>query len=143
VPKHRLLKSDNFNIFKDMQRAPPTREEALMMAAMESCPAKTVISGVAGFALGGVFGLVISSLDASASVPDPTKPEPSTREQVRNVFKDMGKRSFSTAKNFAVVAAIYSGVECTIEGYRAKNDLYNSMSAGCVTGSILAARCTS
>lgn len=60
------------------------------------------------------------------------------REQLRRGFKDMGTRSYSSAKNFALVGAIYSGTECCIEGYRAKNDLTNSVAAGCITGGILA-----
>ena len=38
------------------------------------------------------------------------------REQLRKGFKDMGSRSFSSAKNFALVGAIFSGTECCIEG---------------------------
>lgn len=33
-----------------------------MQAVMESCPAKSVMSGVMGFALGGAFGLFMSSV---------------------------------------------------------------------------------
>lgn len=33
-----------------------------MQAAMESCVAKTALSGVMGFALGGAFGLFMSSV---------------------------------------------------------------------------------
>lgn len=62
------------------------------------------------------------------------------REQVRRGFKDMGSRSWSSAKNFGIVGALYSGTECCIEGLRAKNDLTNSVAAGCVTGGILGAK---
>lgn len=62
------------------------------------------------------------------------------REQVRRGFKDMGSRSFSSAKNFGIVGALYSGTECCIEGLRAKNDLTNSVAAGCLTGGILGAK---
>jgi hypothetical protein len=62
------------------------------------------------------------------------------REQLRRGFKDMGTRSFSTAKNFALVGAVFSGTECVIEGYRAKNDLTNGVVAGCITGGVLAAK---
>lgn len=62
------------------------------------------------------------------------------REQVRRGFKDMGARSFSSAKNFGIVGALYSGTECCIEGLRAKNDLTNSVAAGCITGGILGAK---
>jgi import inner membrane translocase subunit TIM22 len=33
-----------------------------MQMGMESCPAKTVLSGGAGFVLGGVFGLFMASM---------------------------------------------------------------------------------
>jgi len=36
--------------------------ELQMQTVMESCPGKTVMSGVAGFALGGVFGLFMASV---------------------------------------------------------------------------------
>lgn len=83
------------------------------------------------------------------------------KEQLRRGFKDMGTRSFSSAKNFALVGAIFAGTECCIEGvrtlhsicqrqvwltktlwwqYRAKNDLKNSMAAGCITGGALGAK---
>jgi import inner membrane translocase subunit TIM22 len=52
----------------------------------------------------------------------------------------MGKRSYSSAKNFGKVGAIFAGTECCIEGFRAKNDLYNGTLAGCITGGALAAQ---
>lgn len=41
-----------------------------MQAAMESCPVKTVISGTMGFALGGAFGLFMSSVGDLAQSSD-------------------------------------------------------------------------
>ena len=38
------------------------------------------------------------------------------KEQLRKGFKDMGIRSFSSAKNFGLVGAIFAGTECCIEG---------------------------
>lgn len=61
------------------------------------------------------------------------------RQQLRAGLKDMGQRSFSSAKNFGKVGAIFSGTECCIEGFRAKNDLANGVMAGCITGGVLAA----
>ena len=60
------------------------------------------------------------------------------REQLRRGFKDMGSRSWSSAKNFGKIGAIFSICEFTIEGFRAKNDLYNSAAAGGMAGAILA-----
>ncbi|ODM21242.1 Mitochondrial import inner membrane translocase subunit tim22 [Aspergillus cristatus] len=113
-----------------------------MHAAMESCPFKTVMSGGMGFALGGVFGLFMASM----SYDSPLTPQGRQiadlpwRQQLRHGFKDMGARSWSSAKNFGIVGALYSGTECCIEGLRAKNDLTNSVSAGCITGGILGAK---
>lgn len=42
------------------------------------------------------------------------------REQLRRGFRDMGSRSFSSAKNFGVVGAIFAGTECCIEGVSCK-----------------------
>lgn len=131
---------------------------------MESCYAKTAMSGVAGFGLGGLFGIFMASvrpLPPSPPHPTSTNTFPPTqmaydtpfhtagatqtpvsslpwRQQVRIGFKDMGARSFSTAKNFGTVGALFSGIECGIEGLRAKNDMANGAAAGCLTGAILA-----
>ncbi|KAI8826797.1 mitochondrial import inner membrane translocase subunit tim22 [Fimicolochytrium jonesii] len=107
-------------------------------AFMESCPAKVVLSGGAGFALGGAFGMFMSSVDWGMNTEEFQKL--STREQLKLTAKDMGAKSFSSAKNFAVVGAVFAGTECVIEGYRAKNDIWNGVSAGCITGGVLAAK---
>lgn len=38
------------------------------------------------------------------------------REQLRRGFRDMGSRSFSSAKNFGMIGAMFAGTECVIEG---------------------------
>lgn len=60
------------------------------------------------------------------------------RQQLKVGFKDMGTRSWGMARNFGKVGALFSGIECGIEGMRAKNDLANGVAAGCLTGGILA-----
>ncbi|KAF7524151.1 hypothetical protein G7054_g11514 [Neopestalotiopsis clavispora] len=60
------------------------------------------------------------------------------RQQLATGFKDMGTRSYGMAKNFGKVGAMFAGIECGIEGFRAKNDLANGVAAGCLTGGILA-----
>ena len=124
-----------------------------MHAAMESCPFKTVLSGGMGFALGGAFGLFMSSVsffrykyiyiytiyinvereEANKLINPPGSHEQMSydtpmsgagqqmadlplKEQLRRGFKDMGTRSFSSAKNFGLVGAIFAGTECCIEG---------------------------
>ncbi|ORY90997.1 mitochondrial import inner membrane translocase subunit Tim17 family protein [Syncephalastrum racemosum] len=124
--------------------AGPSPEEQrtiqMIQGAMESCPVRMGMAGAAGFAMGAAFGLFMSSFEYSGPQMDQDIVNQSTKQQLRAVAKDMFNRSRSMAKNFAVVGAIYSGTECCIESYRAKNDLGNSMAAGCVTGGLLAAR---
>jgi mitochondrial import inner membrane translocase subunit TIM22 len=60
------------------------------------------------------------------------------RRQLSIGFREMGSRSWSTAKNFGMVGALFTGIECGIEGLRAKNDIANGAAAGCLTGGILA-----
>lgn len=71
----------------------------------------------------------------SAATPVSSLP---LRRQLAIGFKDMGARSWSTAKNFGTVGLLFSGIECGIEGFRAKNDLANGVAAGCLSGGILA-----
>ncbi|KAH6626880.1 Tim17/Tim22/Tim23/Pmp24 family-domain-containing protein [Chaetomium sp. MPI-SDFR-AT-0129] len=119
--------------------------------AMESCYAKTVMSGVMGFGLGGLFGMFMASMAYDTPFHTPGAPgAPGAagsantiaslplRKQLAHGFKDMGNRSWSTAKNFGAVGALFSGIECGIEGLRAKNDMANGVAAGCLTGGILA-----
>ena len=41
-----------------------------------------------------------------------------TKAQTAYMFREMGKNMWSTGKGFARVGALYSGVECCIEGVR-------------------------
>lgn len=99
-----------------------------------------------GFALGGAFGLFMSSMrydtPLSTTLPGQTKviADLSVREQLKHGLKDMGKQSFSSAKNFGLIGMVFTATECGIEGFRAKNDLWNGVAGGCITGGVLAAK---
>lgn len=108
----------------------------------DSCALKVGMAGIGGFVLGGAFGLFMSSM-AYDTPMTPQGQQLGTlpiRQQLKVGLKDMGSRSLSSAKNFGKIGAIFSGVECGIEGLRAKNDFANPVAAGCVTGGILAAK---
>ncbi|KAI0852359.1 mitochondrial import inner membrane translocase, subunit Tim17/22 [Daldinia vernicosa] len=118
----------------------------MLNAMMESCFGKAAVSGVMGFGMGGLFGMFMASMaydtpfhtpGAAGAAPTPIANLP-WRQQLKVGFKDMGSRSYSTAKNFGLVGLMFAGIECGIEGYRAKNDMYNGTAAGCLTGGILA-----
>ncbi|KAL7751179.1 Mitochondrial import inner membrane translocase subunit tim22 [Sorochytrium milnesiophthora] len=112
-------------------------EQKLVQDFMESCPFKAGTASVVGFGMGGLLGMFLSGVDFSSTSDLTGKP---FREIIRITYRDMATRAWSSAKGFAVVAAMYSGSECAIESYRAKNDIYNSVSAGCVTGGVLAGK---
>ncbi|CCD25661.1 mitochondrial import inner membrane translocase subunit TIM22 NDAI_0F03430 [Naumovozyma dairenensis CBS 421] len=141
--------------FKSLtQEQQAERSAELMVDFMTSCPGKTIISGVTGFALGGIMGLFLSSMayDTPLHTPSPTTSiagingqamvkqfaDLPMKQQIRLQFSDMGKKSYSSAKNFGYIGMIYSGVECTVESIRAKNDIFNGLTAGCLTGGGLA-----
>lgn len=116
-----------------------------MQEAMNSCAGKTIMSGVMGFGMGGVFGLFMASMSYDTPYGSPVAgPNGQTisslplKQQLKIGFKDMGTRSYSMARNFGKVGALFAGIECGVEGLRAKNDLGNGVIAGCLTGGILA-----
>ncbi|KAF2091063.1 mitochondrial import inner membrane translocase, subunit Tim17/22 [Saccharata proteae CBS 121410] len=113
-----------------------------MQNGMESCAVKTIMSGVAGAGMGALFGLFMSSMryDNPISATGQEIAKLPLRQQLRSGFKEMGRASYSSGKNFGLIGAVFSGTECCIEGLRAKNDLYNGVAAGCITGGALAAK---
>ncbi|GMM58904.1 hypothetical protein DAKH74_055210 [Maudiozyma humilis] len=122
------------------------RGATMMINFMTSCPGKTAISGVTGFSLGGVFGLFMASMAYDTPLHSPLSAasgvakiaEVPFTQQIKLQFADMGKRSYSSAKNFGYMGLIYAGTECVVESVRAKSDIYNGLWAGCLTGGGLA-----
>lgn len=66
-----------------------------------------------GFGLGGAFGLFMSGLDS---------PVTTERMTARETLRDMGKKSKSYAKNFAIVGLMFAGSECMLESVSAIHD---------------------
>ncbi|KAI9062411.1 mitochondrial import inner membrane translocase subunit TIM22 [Trametes sanguinea] len=106
-----------------------------MTVAMESCVAKTGIAGGGGFVIGAFFSLMSSSF----AYEDPLlRQNLSTQQKAREIFKEMGRGMWKSGKGFGKVGALFAGIECVIESYRAKNDMVNPVAAGFVAGGILA-----
>ena len=110
----------------------------------EACAGKAVVSAIGGGVLGVPMGVLISA-DQGLSPPVvlPGQPEPPKiplKYQLRDSALSTKVKCIRWSKNFAVVTAVFSGVECTIEKVRAKHDVVNSVAAGCVTGAALAAK---
>ncbi|KAK9486937.1 Tim17/Tim22/Tim23/Pmp24 family-domain-containing protein [Lipomyces starkeyi] len=126
---------------------PPMTEEEIMMRQMQygenfwkSCPMKSVMAGVAGFVLGGAFSLLMGSMAYDVPVGLGGRPlsDLPLKEQMRAQFKDLGGKMWGSAKSFGKIGGIFAGVECSIEALRAKNDIWNGIAAGCLTGGALA-----
>ncbi|KAJ9108976.1 Mitochondrial import inner membrane translocase subunit tim22 [Naganishia friedmannii] len=106
--------------------------------AMESCPVKVVLSGGAGFGLGAFFSLMSATFAYEDPLSKASEKLVGTRAQTAYIFKEMGRNMWTSGKGFAKVGALYSGFECCIEGYRAKNDIYNAVAGGFLSGAVLA-----
>jgi len=109
-------------------------EERVVAMALESCPLKSAIACVLGGVLGLGFGVFTASLDPAYTMGDPSK------LTVRTVFKEMGQRSLSYGKNFAMLGMMFAGTECFIEQYRAKTDWKNGTTAGGLVGGLIGLR---
>ncbi|VAI06638.1 mitochondrial import inner membrane translocase subunit TIM22-4-like isoform X2 [Triticum dicoccoides] len=123
------------------QRAPveplrlPTPEEIKGQEMMNNCAVRSVLSGVMGGGLGVLMGLFFGALENPIMAEEMT-----ARQQIVYQAKQMGRKSMSHAKTFAVMGLIFSAAECVVEKARAKHDITNSAVAGCVTGGALAAK---
>jgi import inner membrane translocase subunit TIM22 len=106
-------------------------QEKRIIAVMESCPAKCVMSGVGGFGMGALFGLFTASVDPLHTI------NPNRVPTLKEIAREMGTRAYSTGKNFAVLGVMFSAFECNIETFRAKTDIYNGLLSGFCTGGVL------
>ncbi|XP_041972493.1 mitochondrial import inner membrane translocase subunit Tim22 [Aricia agestis] len=112
-----------------------TNEEKMIESTIESCPFKSVTSCIIGYGLGLAVGLFTSSL--MPNVTDTTAPQTQT---AREILREMKGSMLSYAKNFAILGAVFSGIECCIESARGKSDWKNGTYAGGMTGGLIGLR---
>jgi import inner membrane translocase subunit TIM22 len=62
-----------------------------------------------GYGLGAAIGLFSASINPTVPIGDAKQPS------AREVLKEMKGSMISYAKNFAMIGAVFSAVECTIE----------------------------
>ncbi|KAK6130274.1 hypothetical protein DH2020_035987 [Rehmannia glutinosa] len=113
----------------------PTIEEIRGQDIWNNCAVRSVVSGVMGGGLGLFMGLFLGALDNPIMQDEMTG-----RQQLVYQAKQMGRRSWSSCKAFAIMGFIFSASECVIEKARAKHDITNTVVAGCVTGGSISAR---
>jgi len=119
------------NLFPTPEQTP---EERLVAKTLESCVFKSVLACVLGFGLGSLFGMFTASVDPAYTLGDPAK------LTVRQVFREMGQRSLSYGKNFAVIGMLFAGTECALETYRAQSDWRNGTISGGIVGGVIGLR---
>lgn len=109
----------------------------------ELCGTKIIMGAVMGTFMGFGMGLFMGAMgDVSPIqiVGGREVPFAPMREQLRAVVKATKSRCISWGKNFGVLTALFGGVECVIEKYRAKHDVWNAALSGCVVGATLSAK---
>lgn len=109
-------------------------QQMIMTEWMSSCPVKAAMGAGAGFALGGLFGLFMSSADNAL---DDKFLRMTAKEQAKITLQQVGSKMMSSAKTFGVLSAVFVSTECVTESIRGKEDSYNALISGCATGAIL------
>jgi import inner membrane translocase subunit TIM22 len=108
----------------------------------ESCMMKPLMTVPLGFVMGAAFGVFMGSWEGiSPPVLLPGVPMPPAKpmvEEFRATGRQMGRKARNWSRNFAVITAIFSGTECVLERIRAEDDMWNSISAGFISGAVLA-----
>lgn len=113
----------------------PTIEEVRAQDVWNNCAVRSVASGVMGGGLGLFMGLFLGALDNPIMQDEMTG-----RQQFIYTAKQMGRRSWSSCKAFAIMGLVFSAAECVTEKARAKHDTTNTVVAGCVTGGTMSAK---
>lgn len=136
-------KSEEADVVKP--RLPPNLQfpernpsEKFAEMVLESCAFKAVAAAIAGGGLGVALGLFIGGF--SAELDRAVEAQSPWREQLRAYGKALAAQIRTYSKNFALWGATYTIAECSVEKYRARHDLWNSLIAGCATGAVLASQ---
>jgi mitochondrial import inner membrane translocase subunit TIM22 len=109
----------------------------------EACGTKIITGGV----MGGVIGIALGAFMGAMGDVSPIQvvngrevPVAPLREQMRGAFKSTAAKTGGWAKSFGILTALFGGVECVVEKYRAKHDVWNPVISGCVVGATLSAK---
>lgn len=109
----------------------------LPLGAAASC-STTAASHSAGPSTGSILSKLPRG-DYFKNLPPPPPPLPATSMQsTKEFFIQTGRSMYSSGRGFGKVGALYSGIECCIESFRAKNDIVNPVVGGFLAGGILA-----
>lgn len=96
------------------------------------------MGGVMGVALG-IFMGAMGDVSPIQVLQGREVPQAPLREQMRSGFKSLAAKSSGWGKGFGVMTALFGGIECLVEKYRGKHDVWNPVISGCAVGATLSA----
>ncbi|GAB6029894.1 Mitochondrial import inner membrane translocase subunit Tim17-B [Chamberlinius hualienensis] len=102
--------------------------------AREPCPWRIVDDCGGAFAMGAIGGAVFQSIKGFRNAPSGFN-----RRLVGSLIA-VKERAPIIGGNFAVWGGLFSTIDCTLVHLRKKEDPWNSITSGALTGAILAAR---
>lgn len=131
--------------YKRVQIPKSTLEQIPVIPTLvsESCGLKIITGAFFGSVMGVAMGLFIGAMGDNSPIQvinGREVPQAPLREQIRAGFKGTASKTYGWAKSFGVLTALFGGVECLIEKYRAKHDIWNPVVTGCVVGGTMSAK---
>ncbi|KAJ5076478.1 import inner membrane translocase subunit tim-17 [Anaeramoeba ignava] len=98
----------------------------------KACPKKILDEIGSSFVMGMIGGGAWNFLKGARSSP--------VGDRLKGGFYKMKYQSLKTGGSFAVWSGIFASLECSLVHFRKKEDIWNRVFAGALTGGILAAR---
>ncbi|CAK4083518.1 unnamed protein product [Aphanomyces euteiches] len=108
-----------------------------IVESRESCVKQAIVSSVMGATMGVGLGVFLGTFEGAHGELVGNNMREQLYYGFRKSFIAGYERSVYFSKQFMVVGAIYSGIECTVERERASHDVYNTLIAGATSGAIL------
>ncbi|XP_051169917.1 mitochondrial import inner membrane translocase subunit Tim17-A-like [Leptopilina boulardi] len=105
-----------------------------MELTREPCPWRVVDDCGGAFAMGTIAGTLIQSVIGFRNSPSGMK------RRFEGGLTAVKNKVPQVAGNFAVWGGLFSAIECSLIYFRSKEDPWNSIASGALTGGILAAR---
>lgn len=105
------------------------------------CGFKVLTGGLMGSVVGIGMGMFLGAMNNDVQTVQMAHgreiPQAPLREQMRQAVKALGGKTRGWAKSFGILTALFEGIECVIEKYRGKHDVWNQVTSGCIVGATL------
>jgi len=102
------------------------------VAGREPCPWRILDDTGAAFAMGAIGGSVYHAIKGYTNSPEGMR--------IKGISSAVRNRAPILGGSFALWGMFYSGYDCSLLGIREKDDIWNSITAGALTGGTLAVR---